>query len=188
MLKNQEQELVDVAEVLHGTSDFSAFNRRAFLGGTAAAAATTALTSNGFAQGFPVGPIADRYPYPVWKVLDDRFKKYVSGNTPLRREWTGSLWAEGSAWNGVGRYVVFSDIPNNRQMRWDEVTGEVTLLRMPSNFSNGNTFDFAGPADLVRALDRARRPLRVGRRAHGPRRQLRGQAAQRAERRGRPSG
>ncbi len=66
------------------------------------------------------------------------------GNTPLVREWTGSLWAEGSAWNGVGRYVVFSDIPNNVQMRWDEATGKVSLLRSPSNFSNGNTFDWQG--------------------------------------------
>ncbi len=54
------------------------------------------------------------------------------------------MWAEGPAWNGVGRYVVFSDIPNNVQLRWDEVTGKVTQLRMPSNFSNGNTFDFQG--------------------------------------------
>ena len=95
-------------------------------------------------QGFPVGPEPIRYPSGVWKVLDDRFKKYMIGNTPLVREWTGSLWAEGPAWNGVGRYVVFSDIPNNRQMRWDEVTGQVTLLRTPSNFSNGNTFDWQG--------------------------------------------
>ena len=66
------------------------------------------------------------------------------GNTPLVREWTGGMWAEGPAWNGVGRYVVFSDIPNNVQLRWDEVTGKVTPLRAPSNFSNGNTFDFQG--------------------------------------------
>ncbi len=51
---------------------------------------------------------------------------------------------EGPAWNGVGRYVVFSDIPNNVQMRWDEATGKVTPLRTPANFSNGNTFDYQG--------------------------------------------
>ena len=94
--------------------------------------------------GFPLGPEPIRYPSAVWKVHDDRFKKYMIGNTPLVREWTGALWAEGPAWNGVGRYVVFSDIPNNRQMRWDEVTGTVTPLRTPSNFANGNTFDWQG--------------------------------------------
>src|SRR5688572_18888771 len=121
-------------------------NRRTFLTAGASAAAATALSRSAFAQtqGFPIGPEPIRYPSAVWKVLDERFRKYMIGNTPLVREWTGALWAEGSAWNGVGRYVVFSDIPNNRQMRWDEVTGAVTLLRMPSNFSNGNTFDWQG--------------------------------------------
>ena len=95
-------------------------------------------------QSFPIGPEPIRYPSGVWKVLDDRFRKYMIGNTPLVREWTGALWAEGPAWNGVGRYVVFSDIPNNVQLRWDEVTGKVTPLRTPSNFSNGNTFDWQG--------------------------------------------
>jgi gluconolactonase len=122
------------------------FDRRWFLGAGAAAAAATTLAPSAFAlaQEMPLGPEAIRYPSGVWLVHDDRFRKYMIGNTPLIREWTGSLWAEGPAWNGVGRYVVFSDIPNNRQMRWDEVTGEVTLLRTPSNFSNGNTFDWEG--------------------------------------------
>jgi gluconolactonase len=124
--------------------------RRLFLGATTMAVATAATVPTASAQmvtptqGWPTGPEPARYPSGVWKVLDDRFKKYMIGNTPLRREWTGALWAEGPAWNGVGRYVVFSDIPNNRQMRWDEVTGAVTLLRVPSNFSNGNTFDWQG--------------------------------------------
>jgi gluconolactonase len=124
--------------------------RRSFLGATTLAAATAATMPIASAQTitptqeWPTGPEPVRYPSGVWKVLDDRFKKYMIGNTPLRREWTGALWAEGPAWNGVGRYVVFSDIPNNRQMRWDEVTGAVTLLRVPSNFSNGNTFDWQG--------------------------------------------
>ena len=127
-------------------SSRASVSRRGFLTAGAAAAVATALPEAVLAltQGFSVGPAPIRYPSAVWKVLDDRFKKYMIGNTPLIREWTGSLWAEGPAWNGVGRYVVFSDIPNNRQMRWDEVTGEVTLLRTPSNFSNGNTFDWQG--------------------------------------------
>lgn len=115
-------------------------DRRNFIGGLTALSAFASAPA--FAQ--PLEPQPARYPDEAWKVLDDRFSKYMIGNTPLQREWTGSLWAEGSAWNGVGRYVVFSDIPNNRQMRWDEVTGEVTPLRIPSNFSNGNTFDFQG--------------------------------------------
>jgi gluconolactonase len=133
----QEHDVVDVAKS-------GVVNRRGFLGTASTVAATAALAPSAFAQGYVTGPIADRYPNPVWKVLDPRFGQYMAVNTPLVREWTGAFWAEGSAWNGVGRYVVFSDIPNNRQMRWDEVTGEVTLLRTPSNFSNGNTFDFEG--------------------------------------------
>ncbi len=115
--------------------------RRAFL---AAAAATQAVGTAAFGRDLAPGSEPVRYPDPAWKVVDERFRKYMIGNTPLRREWTGSLWAEGPAWNGVGRYVVFSDIPNNRQLRWDEVTGAVTPLRTASNFSNGNTFDFQG--------------------------------------------
>jgi gluconolactonase len=116
-------------------------DRRRFITGMTAVAGLTATPV--LAQ--PMRPPEpQRYPDPAWKVLDKRFNKYMIGNAPLQREWTGSLWAEGSAWNGVGRYVVFSDIPNDRQMRWDEVTGAVTPLRIPANFSNGNTFDFEG--------------------------------------------
>jgi gluconolactonase len=121
-------------------------NRRSFLSSGAAAAAGALAAPFAFAQSqsLPLGPEPIRYPSSVWKVLDPRFSKYMIGNTPLIREWTGALWAEGPAWNGVGRYVVFSDIPNNLQLRWDEATGKVTTLRSPSNFSNGNTFDWQG--------------------------------------------
>ena len=120
-----------------------AISRRTFMVGTGAAATVVAGSRilPASAQDFET---ITRYPSPVWKSLDERFGQYMIGNTPLMREWTGSLWAEGAAWNGVGRYVVFSDIPNNRQLRWDEVTGQVSELRRPSNFSNGNTFDFQG--------------------------------------------
>lgn len=117
-------------------------DRRAFLGGLAATA-TAAAAAPAVAQiGLPPQP--ERYPSDVWRVLDERFNQYMIGNTPLQRQWTGALWAEGPAWNAPGRYVVFSDIPNNRQLRWDEVTGEVSLLRTPSNYSNGNSFDYEG--------------------------------------------
>jgi gluconolactonase len=77
-------------------------------------------------------------------VIDPLFTDYVQGNTPIQRLWTGSLWAEGPAWSGQGRYLVWSDIPNNRQLRWLEDNGAVSVFRAPSNNSNGNTFDFQG--------------------------------------------
>ena len=76
--------------------------------------------------------------------VDPLFDGYVQPNAPIQRLWTGGLWLEGPAWNGVGRFLVFSDIPNNRQMRWLEDDGSVTAYRVPANNSNGNTFDFEG--------------------------------------------
>jgi gluconolactonase len=85
-----------------------------------------------------------RYPDADIVTIDKRFKKYALGNTPIQRLYTGTLWSEGPAWNAVGRYLVFSDIPNNRQMRYIEDDGHVSVMRNPSNYSNGNTFDFEG--------------------------------------------
>ena len=65
-------------------------------------------------------------------------------NAAIQRLWTGALWLEGPAWSAEGRYLVWSDIPNNRQLRWLEDDGRVSVFRMPSNNSNGNTFDFQG--------------------------------------------
>jgi gluconolactonase len=76
--------------------------------------------------------------------VDPSFNGLAQGNTPIKRLWTGSLWAEGPAWSGQGRYLVWSDIPNNVQLRWSEDDGRVTVFRNPSNNSNGNTFDFQG--------------------------------------------
>ena len=76
--------------------------------------------------------------------VDPAFNSLAQGNTTIQRLWTGALWMEGPAWNSQGRYLVFSDIPNNRQMRWIEDDGRVSQFRMPSNNSNGNTFDFQG--------------------------------------------
>ena len=67
-----------------------------------------------------------------------------SATRSIKRLHIGTLWAEGPAWNGVGRYLVWSDIPNNVQMRWIEEDGRVTVFRNPSGYSNGNTFDFEG--------------------------------------------
>jgi gluconolactonase len=76
--------------------------------------------------------------------VDPTFDQYRQPNSAIQRLWTGALWAEGPAWNAVGRYLVWSDIPNNRQMRWLEDDGHVSVFRLPSNNSNGNTFDFQG--------------------------------------------
>ncbi len=90
------------------------------------------------------GQTTIQYPDPDIVALDNRFRKYMVGNTIIKRLYTGTLWAEGPAWNGVGRYLVWSDIPNNVQMRWLEEDGRVTVFRNPSGYSNGNTFDFEG--------------------------------------------
>src|SRR5947207_15595193 len=76
--------------------------------------------------------------------VDPSFNGLRQVNAPIQRLWTGALWSEGPAWSGQGRYLVWSDIPNNRQMRWLEDDGRVAVFRMPANNSNGNTFDFQG--------------------------------------------
>ena len=76
--------------------------------------------------------------------VDPSFNALVQPQNSIRRLWTGGLWLEGPAWSGVGKYLVFSDIPNNRQMRFSEDDGRVTVFRAPANNSNGNHFDFQG--------------------------------------------
>jgi gluconolactonase len=76
--------------------------------------------------------------------IDPSFNALVQPNTSLARLWTGALWTEGPAWCSQGRYLVWSDIPNNRQLRWLEDEGRVSIFRSPSNNSNGNTFDPQG--------------------------------------------
>jgi gluconolactonase len=85
-----------------------------------------------------------RYPDPDILVLDPRFAEYKIGNTSIQRLFTGMQWAEGPAWNAAGRYLIWSDIPNNVQHRWLQEDGHVSVFRNPSNFSNGNTFDWEG--------------------------------------------
>ena len=98
------------------------------------------------AWGRDYGPQAEpvRYPEPDVVVLDPRFAKYKIGSAPIQRLHRGTLWAEGPAWNGVGRYLVWSDIPNDLQLRWLEEDGHVSTIRQPAGNSNGNTFDFQG--------------------------------------------
>jgi gluconolactonase len=84
------------------------------------------------------------YPDPDIITLDPAFNALRIGNTPIQRLWTGGLWVEGPAWCSQGRYLLWSDIPNNRQLRYLEDDGRVTVFRSPSNHSNGNTFDHQG--------------------------------------------
>ena len=124
--------------------------RRTFLGSTLGA--VVAVPFSAYAQqeqpaSLPrdwSGQSPAPYPDPDIVAIDPRFNRYFVRNTPIRRLYTGTLWAEGPAWNGVGRYLVWSDIPNNVQMRVLEEDGHVTTFRSPSGYSNGNTFDFQG--------------------------------------------
>ena len=119
-------------------------SRRKFL--TSATASLTALTAATLqGRDFSKNAAPVRYPDPDIIVLDKRFRKYMLGNTPIQRIYKGTMWAEGPAWNGVGRYLVWSDIPNDNQLRYLEEDGHVTQnFRNPSGNSNGNTFDFQG--------------------------------------------
>ena len=91
--------------------------------------------------------------------LDSRFNRCFAGHVRVERLWTGCRWAEGPAWFAAGRYLVWSDIPNNRMMRFVEPSGEVSVFREMSNNSNGNTVDNQGR--LVTCEHLARRVSRT---------------------------
>jgi gluconolactonase len=116
--------------------------RRTFLGAALAVSALPRLTWAGDRDWSGRSPT--RYPDPDVEILDPRFTAYRIGNTPIERLHTGMLWAEGPAWNPVGRYLVWSDIPNDEQLRWLDEDGHVSVMRRPSGNSNGNTFDRQG--------------------------------------------
>ena len=92
----------------------------------------------------PNGAPTTYFTDPDVLTVDPSFDGLRQPNASILRLWTGALWSEGPAWNAQGRYLVWSDIPNNRQLRWMEDDGHVSVFRMPSNNSNGNTFDFQG--------------------------------------------
>ncbi|KNG93260.1 SMP-30/gluconolactonase/LRE family protein [Pseudaestuariivita atlantica] len=94
-----------------------------------------------------------------FETLDPRFAACLLGNARVERLWTGARWAEGPAWFAAGRYLVWSDIPNNRMLRWDEADGSVSTFRQPANNSNGNTVDRQGR--LVTCEHLARRVTRT---------------------------
>jgi gluconolactonase len=139
----------------------AALSRRTMVGALGVAA-TTLAAGRAFAQATP-GPVAPPstitspprdfsrngapttyFTDPDILSVDPSFDGLRQPNSAIQRLWTGALWSEGPAWNAQGRYLVWSDIPNNRQLRWLEDDGRVTVFRSPSNNSNGNTFDFQG--------------------------------------------
>jgi gluconolactonase len=79
----------------------------------------------------------------VFEVIDERFT-VVRGDSRIERLFEGCRWAEGPVYVPAGRYVVWSDIPNDRMLRWDEMSGNVGLFRDPAGYSNGNTLDREG--------------------------------------------
>ena len=86
-----------------------------------------------------------RYPDPAIEIIDEeRFGPFKIGNSAVERLWTGARWTEGPVYFGDGRYLLFSDIPNNRIMRWDETTGQTSVFRQPSNNTTGHTRDRQG--------------------------------------------
>ena len=87
---------------------------------------------------------ASRYPDPAVQSLDPRFDKYRLPLASVERLATGFRWAEGPVWFGDGRYLLWSDIPNNRIMRWDETNEQTSEFRNPSAFANGHTRDRQG--------------------------------------------
>ncbi|HEV2548357.1 MAG TPA: SMP-30/gluconolactonase/LRE family protein [Stellaceae bacterium] len=80
----------------------------------------------------------------TFEVKDERFRRLVMGNVHLEKLWTGSRWAEGPAYFPAGRYLVWSDIPNDRLLRFDETDGSVSVFRQPCRNENGHTVDREG--------------------------------------------
>jgi gluconolactonase len=118
-------------------------------------AASAGVASSALADWAP----SAHYPDPAFKVLHSSFLKYRPTVVGVERLATGMAWSEGPVWFGDGRYLLWSDIPNNRMMRWDDATGTVGVFREPSNQSNGNTRDRQGR--LVSCEHRTRRVTRT---------------------------
>jgi gluconolactonase len=85
-----------------------------------------------------------RYPDPAIRALDPAFRRLHLPLSSVERLWTGSRWGEGPVWLGEMRCLLWSDIPNNRVLRWEEETGQVSIFRKPSGNANGHTRDRQG--------------------------------------------
>ncbi|MEI6714990.1 MAG: SMP-30/gluconolactonase/LRE family protein [Verrucomicrobiota bacterium] len=95
------------------------------------------------AQSFEFKP-NQRYPDPAVQILDPSFTKYRIYSSTLEQLGSGMRWAEGPVYFGDGRFLLLSDVPNNRIMRYDEVSGAFSVFRQPSNYSNGMARDKQG--------------------------------------------
>lgn len=84
------------------------------------------------------------YPDPAIEIFDPEFSRLRLFNASVECLYQGTRWGEGPVWFGAGRYLVWSDLPNDRLLRWDECTGQVGIFRAPSNQANGNTCDRQG--------------------------------------------
>lgn len=118
--------------------------RRTFLAGSAASAlalSSRILASPDNTTDWTPSP---RYPDPRVRIIDQSFAKYRLGLAKIERIATGMRWAEGPVWFGDGRFLLWSDIPNDRIVKWEETTGAVSVFRSPSGHSNGNTRDHRG--------------------------------------------
>ena len=94
-----------------------------------------------------------------FETIHSDFEACFIGHARVERLWTGARWSEGPVWFAAGRYLLWSDIPNNRIMRWDDTDGSVSVFRQPSNNANGNTVDRQGR--LVTCEHLARRVTRT---------------------------
>jgi gluconolactonase len=136
----------------------SMVSRRSFVMRSTAAVSTLITAPWAWGREQNDGAIV-RYPDPAVEALDPRFEKYRQGNAAVERLWTGARWAEGPVWFGDSRFLLFSDIPNNRVLRWTEETAEVSVFREPSNNANGHTRDRQGR--LISCEHDARRVTRT---------------------------
>ncbi len=98
------------------------------------------------------------------EVLDGRFRRYAIHNTHIDRLWTGARWAEGPVYVPAGRYLLFSDIPNDRTLRYDELAGTVSVFEQPARNQNGHGLDLEGR--VVCCEHRGRAVTRIGHDGH----------------------
>lgn len=117
--------------------------RRHLLKGGLAAAAGSVLAAPALAQAFPFKP-NQRYPDPAVEILDPSFAKYRIYSSTIEQLGSGMRWAEGPVYFPEGRYLLVSDIPNNRIMKYDEVTNSFSVFRENANYANGNARDRQG--------------------------------------------
>ena len=94
-----------------------------------------------------------------FEVIDPAFEECIIGHARVERLWSGARWSEGPVWFPAGRYLLWSDIPNNAIMRWDDTDGSVSAFRQPANNTNGHTRD--GQGRLVSCEHLTRRVTRT---------------------------